>query len=64
MAAEDPTVLNGDRRGNAVYVVVQPSKTSDQEHFQKNFPNRVINALSAGQLMIFAIVLVAEVSSY
>ena len=56
--SEDPTVLNGDRRGNAVFVVVQPTKTSDEEHFNKNLHNRLINALSAGQLIIFAIVLI------
>ena len=49
---------------NPVYVFVQPVTTTDAEHFKKTFPVRLVNALSAGQLFLFATGLVAEVGMH
>ena len=44
-----------------MYVFVQPVSTSDADHFQKTFPARLVNALSAGQIFLFSVTLISEV---
>ena len=44
-----------------MYVFVQPVSTSDADHFQKTYPARLVNALSAGQIFLFSVTLISEV---
>ena len=44
-----------------IYVMVQPSKTPDSEHFAKNYPPKIVRGLAIAQIAICAVALISEV---